>query len=138
MPDLGFNFKLSKQYLILLFLLWVLTTGIILSVPLILPLKLFILGILFIYIGSIMWRYVFLLSRHSIMGIRRCDEGDWYVQTKGRIYKAALCGDSTLTTFVSILRFRIQGQFWPKSSIVFRDSLGEDQYRHLLVLLKIT
>jgi len=64
------------------------------------------------------------------------DQQRWCVQTLGGSFEASLCGDSTVTTFMSILRFKIAGKFFKRSYVVFKDTMLADDYRKLIVHTK--
>lgn len=90
-----------------------------------------------IYGASILWQYVLLRNRNSIIKMKRQEDGQWLIHTNSGKYETQLCGDSTVTAMVSILRFRSPKSFWRKTAIVFRDSLTKEQYRELLVTLRM-
>lgn len=136
MLNLEFKLKPSKQYLTLLFTVFVISMVIVLTLPLEWWIKLIGLLCLFLYGGRILWQFGLLRSKHSIISIRHHSDGRWLLHTHKKVYEAELRGDSTVTGWVSILRFRILKRFWPKSCVVFRDSLRTDDYRKLLVVLR--
>jgi len=60
----------------------------------------------------------------------------WSILDKKRIYAATLCGSSTVTKMICILRFKILDEKLKRSCILFRDSMEAEQYRQLLVSMR--
>lgn len=58
------------------------------------------------------------------------------LQDRLRICEAELCPESTITTWVCILRFRISGEKHKRTCLIFCDALDPDTYRQLLVQLR--
>lgn len=137
MLDLEFKLKLSKHYLILMLTIFLVSIDIVFMLPIPLWIKVLASLLVAIYGVSVIWQYVLLRSRNSIISIRRQSDGTWLLQTNRNKYTADLCGDSTVTALISILRFREPKNFWRRTAIIFRDSLGVEQYRKLLVALKM-
>lgn len=67
--------------------------------------------------------------------IRKTD-GSWCLQDKQGNMVVTLRGDSVVTKWISILRFKTERRFWPVSCIIFYDSLSPHYYRKLLMLLQ--
>jgi hypothetical protein len=64
--------------------------------------------------------------------------GEWSIERNNILTEASLQGDSIVTGYVSILRFRIVGSRRTLSCVIFRDALQMDEYRQLLVILRMT
>lgn len=137
MLDREFKFKPSQRYITLLLSVVVISVIIMLFLPCTLWIKLIGLIGISTYGGYVLWRYGWLRSQHSILGIKQHPDDSWSLYTPDEIYAATLCGDSTVTSVVSALRFQVSGQWRQRSCIIFRDSLEQDQYRRLLVVLKM-
>jgi len=69
----------------------------------------------------ILFRYGFLWGKHSIIAITR-DGDDWILHGNDKSQTAKLCGSSTVTYPVCILRFMVSGKRFKQVCIVFRDS----------------
>lgn len=136
MLNLEFKIKPSWQYLFLLAFVFLATAAVIFSLQILWIWK----GILFlttaIYCWQITFRYALLKAEQSIISIKYEGNKTWTVQMKSGQYRGELCGDSLVTTFVCVMRFRIPGKFWPRSCVIFQDALDDNQHRHLLTLLK--
>ena len=137
MQERAFNFKPSKYYLILLTIILLTSMAIAGSLPMRMEFRLLGWMFVFVYGGMMIWRYGLLRSKHSILSLSYQSDGRWHLHTKNAVYVAQLRGDSTVTHLVAILRFQVTNQYWPQSCLVFRDSLERDEYRRLLVVLRM-
>ena len=129
-----FRLHASRHYLILLGIVFFLSASIIFMLPLYLLVKFSIFVVLFIYMGWITQRFCLLKLDSSIIVLRFISGNKWLLITRQGDINAELLGDSTVTRWVSVLRFRVDGHRFPQSSIVFRDSLPEGVYRKLIVI----
>jgi len=138
MLDHEFNLKPSWYALSLITLILAITVAILYGLPINAWIKLGGWLFVLIYGGYLFKRFGLLQDGRAITRIKREQDGKWLLQTKKNvIYTAELQGDSTVTTWLSVLRFRVPKRFWPISCIVFRDSLTRDHYRKLLVLVRM-
>jgi hypothetical protein len=137
MHDHVFNLKSSRYYLILLVVLAVATTSMILYTPLYSWLKL----LLIVFTVSYAWwevsREVFLQGVWAVKAIRFHD-GLWRLTYNLGETTAKLRGDSIVTRFVIVLRFELPSRFGAKSCVIFPDSLQAQEYRKLLVILRMS
>ncbi len=83
-------------------------------------------------VGYFLWN---LYSHQTWQAIGQDKEG-WYLQRSGEKTHITLSGDSTLTGWVSVLRFTRQENHFKQSCLIFRDALPADGYRQLFVRLK--
>lgn len=132
MLDREFILKPSKHYLILISITWFFSLIILLCLPLEIKVK---IGSM-IFVGGygcyLIWRDALLLSPDAIMSLKRHADGHWQVSTHKQRLTAELRGDSTVTGFVSVLRFRVEKHVLPISCVVFKDSLNPQLYHQLL------
>lgn len=137
MHDLEFKIAPSHQHLA--FLTAMLLGAAIIVLSLSIPVWLKLLGALLWlgYGGRLIWQIGLLKGRQSVISMRLLHDGKWLVQTNQAQYKAELRGDSTVTGWVSVLRFRLPRQPMPISCVLFRDSLGLDDYRKMMVVTRI-
>lgn len=105
----------------------------VLSLPFVIPLRLLGCGMVLIY-GAYLLQSALLRSTQSILGISKRGHG-WQVSNRVGEREASLRGDSTVTSLVSILRFKTADDYFPRSCVIFRDSLAQDEYRRLMVVL---
>lgn len=87
------------------------------------------------YGAKIGWQYGLLRGQHAITGLMLDDSG-WWLQTREGLHPANLCGDSTVTLAVCILRFKITFLSQKQTCLVFPDSLPADAYRRLIVQVR--
>lgn len=66
------------------------------------------------------------------------DIDGWYLEKAGERIFLNLCGESTVTSFVSILRFTRAETFLKQSCIIFNDAMPRDLYRQLIVRMNST
>lgn len=90
-----------------------------------------------IYGVYIYYKYGLLLSKNAVIGLRQLSSDQWQIIKQNDIVSATLLGESTVTTWVCLLRFKIPDKKWKISSLIFRDSVEVmDNYRKLLVQLR--
>jgi hypothetical protein len=68
--------------------------------------------------------------------IQHVQANQWLLHMRNETYTAEIKGDSTVTAFVAILRFKMEGKRFAQSCIIFRDSLADGTYRDLLIRLR--
>jgi hypothetical protein len=89
------------------------------------------------YFIHVLRQHGLLINKSSILGFD-CVQNNWRISMQQGVYSAKLCGDSTITSVAMVLRFQIEGAFSKHSCLIMRDSLATDNYRELMVLLKIS
>lgn len=137
MLNLNVTFKPSWYYLILISIFLLMSMLVLLTITIQWECKLLGLLGLIIY-GQYLLRFGLLCRENAILGIVRNSAGEWWVQTKHVLSPAQLQGDSWVTSWVIVLRFRVDNKHFIQSSIIFRDSLAFGNYRRLLVALFAT
>jgi toxin CptA len=130
-----FQLKPSRQYLFLFAAIVFVSVLILGGLPIPLWLKLIANLVVISHSSRVCWRYVLLRDKLAITSIRHTEEKRWVVQNREGAFAVELQGGSTVTNFVMLLHFRIPGKMLPLKSIIFRDSLPQDDFRKLLVLL---
>jgi hypothetical protein len=88
------------------------------------------------YCSWILWVHGRLLSPSSVVGLQLLAEGQCYLKYPLRIIEAKIRGDSTVTTAVCVLRFKIPDKRRAVSCVIFKDSMEREMYRKLLVWLR--
>lgn len=81
-------------------------------------------------------QYLFTLARQKVRLVYT-SEGKWLFEDKNITLEGTLRGDSTVTPYVSVLRWQINGQKSVKNLIIFRDSLSKNDYRQLMVIIRM-
>jgi hypothetical protein len=110
--------------------------GVAASLSILIWYKLSVILLVCIYGQIIIWQFGLLRAPDSIVRLRCFPDGKWLVQTNRQQYEAILKGDSTVTTFISVLQFKAQEKRWPITCVIFPDSLQADWYRQLLVVVR--
>lgn len=130
MQNQAFNLKPSRQYRLLLGLLCVLAFVAIMALPISIFIKFGLFLAVFLY-GRYLARPI------DIIRLNYLSDQSWLlVDHKGKAIPADLLGDSTVTTCVSVLRFKVAHRRFSQNCLVFRDSLAKGQYRALRVVLR--
>jgi hypothetical protein len=135
MLDREFILKPSKLYLSLISVIWLFSL-ILLCLTLEIKVKIGSMILVGGYGCYLLWRYALLLSPHAIISLRCHADGHWHLSTHKQQFRAQLRGDSTVTGFVSVLRFRVEKRLLPVSCVVFKDSLSAQHYHQLLMVIR--
>jgi hypothetical protein len=75
-------------------------------------------------------------SSNQSLELRGNAQGEWQLHSKQQEQKARLLADSVVTPLFAVLQFRLE-RAGRKSVVIFRDSLGSDDFRRLRVRLKV-
>jgi hypothetical protein len=135
MPALILNLKPSKTAFLLLFILGAASLLLPIFFNFYLGFKLLLTALSFCYVFYLM-KEAALSAKHSIIGLRKLPNGEWYVQKRDTEVRAILRADSTLTHLVSVLHFHHCDTDRIDTCLLFPDSLAANQYRAMLVLIK--
>ncbi|AZF41572.1 hypothetical protein C4J87_1398 [Pseudomonas sp. R1-43-08] len=91
-----------------------------------------------IHAAWVLPRHVLLTHRSSIRGLRR-DEDGWQLFSAERGWHSVqLRPDSLALPLVVVLRYRVQGERWVRSTCVPHDAQTADMHRRLRVRLKFS
>lgn len=137
MQSQEFRLKPSKRYVTILSVLLLATVTIIVCQPISLWIKAMLLLFVVPYGSWVMLRFGLLRSQRSILALKFEGEGRWVLQTPEGTVTAELSGDSTVTNLACVLRFKVPGEFWTQTCIVFRDSLDAERYQQLIAVLRM-
>ncbi len=131
MQKLDINLKPSKQFIFLMLL--VLTSAVLLVVLLPIPLgvRLFLEAIILSYGFYVLTYHGLLKHKQSIYRLTLTDS-KWLLWDKSGEYSAELCGSSTISTQLCLLRFRMHTQHNMRSCLIFVDSVDADIFRKIL------
>lgn len=103
--------------------------AIICYLPFIGVMKLVLIGLCVLYSVSI------LRKQRQYQFIRHNKEG-WWLRSADEEYKIEIVGDSTVTIFVTVLRFIVTGKKFKQSCVIFKDAMDGDTYRKMIVRLR--
>ncbi|HEX2549259.1 MAG TPA: hypothetical protein VHM20_05480 [Gammaproteobacteria bacterium] len=84
---------------------------------------------------SITYGFYCLKTMRPFQTLKYLGENRWLLSTQKDFYIGQVCGDSTVTSQICILRFALIGHRFKKTCFIFRDSLEPGLYRCLLVEL---
>ena len=131
-----FNLHPSRVYGLFLAAMILGSTIVILTLPFAFWLRTLILAALLVYGALVFNRHVLLRSSDSILRLRKLNRESWQLTTREGAVDANLRGDSTVTAFVSVLRFETVNGERLLTCIIFKDSLPADAYRQLVVCVR--
>lgn len=134
--ELRFDLKPSKQFMILLSFMIFGSIAIICYIEIAAWIKISLFIFTICYGTFIFVRDGLLKHQRSILQLK-ISRNEYKLKDQKSTYSAELSGDSTLTSIICILRFKVHGQILKRSCIIFKDSLENDAFRRLFVALKI-
>lgn len=135
MQKIDIKFKPSKLFILFFLLTIVASFAIVLTLPPFPLKKTLLFTIIFSYGGYLFWNSVLLQGGYAILRLSYGPDG-WYLQDRIKTQQAELCGESTITRFLSILRFTVPGRRRKRTCLVFKDAIGQEYYRQLIVILR--
>ncbi len=107
------------------------------SLPVHILIRFFLASIVIIYAVSIFYSGYWMKSKKSIAGLL-FNDGNWQIFCLNKRLDVKLCGESTVTNWVSVLRFQVLNTRQKYTSIIFKDAMNAEDYRRLIVLLRTT
>jgi len=142
MQNIDISIKPSKQFIALLLLALITSLGVILIIPLSLWHRLLLIMLVITYSAWIVKSHGLIHNAHSILKLQLLSKGLCRLYYPGYFIEGTIRGDSTVTIYLSILRFSILALDNPKnksrivSCVLFRDSMDKTSYRQLLLWLR--
>jgi len=133
MRNLDIDLKRSKQFILFLMLLFLSSEMILLLSPVLLMVKLLLAFIVFLYCLDILFLHGLQRYKNSIIGLCLSKNG-WVIEDRSGFHSAELCGSSTITRYLCILRFKVKNK--TRSCIIFNDAIEEKYYRRLLLKVR--
>ncbi|MCE3238041.1 MAG: hypothetical protein K0R24_1022 [Gammaproteobacteria bacterium] len=136
MQNIDIIIKPSRQFITLITVIFTISIGIILTLPLHTSNKLLLMIPTILYSFRIFWIYGAMRDAHSIQQLQLLSEGMCRLYNRDRFIEGKIRGDSTVTTSFCLLRFFIPRERKNKSCILFRDAMDKTSYRQLLIWLR--
>jgi hypothetical protein len=136
MRRIDIQIKPSKLFILLLAVTTVCCIIIVATLPLSILNKLFISAVVLVYAWFLLINWGLLHGKNIITQLGYGEEGWTLLDRENNIWRGEICGDSTLTPFLGILRFKLEGQRKKRSCLVFKDTLHDDLYRRLMVTVR--
>lgn len=96
--------------------------------------KIFLLVLVGLY-GHVLWLSSSLKSPESITRLR-LQSGRCLLNDQSDYFLADILGDTTITSFVTVLRFKKMGSTRKQSCLIFCDAVSKEEYRRLRVGLR--
>lgn len=137
MSTQGISIKLKPSKLLIIFFLFlsIASMTVIGSLTVNMGLKIILSVVVIFYGGYILYQYGFLMSKYSIKQLILNPEV-CLLRTEAGEFSAKLCGDSTITTKLCILRFKVANQWLKRSCLITQDALEQGSYRQLTITLR--
>jgi hypothetical protein len=126
MPEIKIPLRQSNFFTGLLFFVVLGSVVIIFNLPVLWWVKFILMSFVLIYGGKIF------LDQREILGLSFGEKG-WDLLLRDGKISALLANDSTVTRWVSVLRFSVEGKWLKKSCLVWWDSVSRDDYRKMIV-----
>ena len=133
----SYDLKPSIFAMILLAIIFCVSAYILITLPWSPFIKLVGMAMLIAYFASLIWRFGLCLSQYGLTKINYLGDQHYVLEKYQQNIQARLRGDSTITPYVSILRFQIKGRRLPYNSVIFRDSLKQGDYQRLLAMIRM-
>ena len=137
MRNIVFKLHVSRQYLWLMLLILAMSLILIFTLQIKWWWQVFLIGFVLIYGIPILRCDVLLRGQQSILQLQCDSNGRWCIDTRCNQFSTELLGSSTVTSWVSVLRFRDEISKKIKNCVIFNDALATDDYRQLLVMLRM-
>jgi hypothetical protein len=135
MRRIAINLQPSRQYIFFIILVLIATLGIIFTLPINFKWEICaVIGVMG-YGGYQLWCVALMKGRGSILRVSY-DRSGWEIEDKSQTYVAKIGGDSTLTSFLLVLRFKVEGSRKIYPCLVFKDSVGADIFREFTVRVR--
>lgn len=135
MLDLHVKLQLSRQFMVLILLVVGGCLLISISLPWAIAAKVLLFLTITGYGSYLFWRYGLLKSPNAITQLAYKGK-HWQLYDQQGPVDAELCGDSTVTTWVCVLRFRVAEKKLKRTCIIFCDALAPDEYQRLLAVVR--
>jgi hypothetical protein len=135
MLKLDINLVPSKLFTTVIALIFLCSAVVVMTLTMILFAKLCLIFLSAAYSAYIIFYYGLLKSQKSILKISLSPDG-WTIWDKHRVHAAELCGSSTITRIVCVLRFKILSERSKRSCLVLKNSLDPNLYRKLLMNIR--
>lgn len=137
MPKIDINLQRSKIFIFLI-LITILCSEIIISTLAFSFLLKSFFAILACSYGLFILYFHGLLSHNNSIVKLVIKKDRWMLRdNQNNTFHAELCGSSTLTRFVCIMRFKIKGEKFKRSCIIFKDTISSNQFRQLMVYSRV-
>jgi hypothetical protein len=126
-----FSITPSLRYRLFLIFILLLSGGVLVGSPLPVLIK----GVFFIFF--LLYGYHLLQRPGILRSLTHLDQRLWMLEkSDGQRVRGKLLGDSLMTQWAVILRFKIEGHFFSETHVIACDATPKDRFRQLLVILR--
>jgi hypothetical protein len=132
MHALNLHLKRSKQFIILNVLIMLGSVGLIYYCSLKFEYKLLLVLFSLSYGGWILFWHAFNNPVKQLI----FHDNDWWIRSSRETQVIQVLGETTLTRWMTVLRYKKPETRIKQTCLIFSDSVEKDQYRRLLVTLR--
>jgi hypothetical protein len=132
MRSIDIQIKPSKLFILFLSITLLCCMTIVATLPLSFLNKILLAAAVFAYGWSLLRDWILPHGKRVITRLSYASQG-WMLTDREDTYRCELCGDSTLTPFLAILRFKLEGERKKRTCLLFKDIVDPDLYRRLMV-----
>lgn len=136
MQAIEFKLSISKIYLTLITIIFLMSAGVVLSLSVSVIIKAFLLLIVIGYGVYLFWFHGCLKGKHCVQQIKMDHDRNFYVWVNQAYHAADLMGRSFVTSHLCVLNFKIKKFYFTQSAVIFFDAMPAEHYRKLLVALR--
>ncbi len=129
MQKLESKFQISKLFILIQVVLALGSIAIVCYLTMALAIKIALIS------GILLYSRIIFKDQLQWEAIRH-DTNGWSLRRLGEDIPIEIAGESTVTHYVSILRFILPGKRLKSACVIFRDNLEQDHYRQLIVRLR--
>lgn len=129
MQELGSTLHLSKQFVLLHLVMLLGSLALIGYLSCAWEIKVLMMVVCVVYSAYI------LKYQRQWQSIRH-DKNGWWLTSAGKECNIEIIGDSTVTAYVTVLRFIVEGRKFKQACVIFKDSMEADAYRKMVVRLR--
>ncbi len=137
MHRIDINLQVSAYFKLLISIVVFGSLVIIFTLPANILLRLFLVISVSIYAVCVFYSNCLLKSNSAVKRLLFNEDG-WHISCRNKQLHVELRGESTVTSWVSILRFQELNKRQKYTSVIFRDAMNQEEYRRLIVLLRTT
>lgn len=135
MQEISLNLQPSRAFTVTILLLILSSILIIVSLPIWSVWKILLIILTITYGAYTVCRYGLLKHSKAITRLI-LDPEECHLTDGNNVFPAQITGESVITSFVCLLRYKTSGSRWQHSLVICKDMLAASDYRRLLVWLR--
>lgn len=133
MQNIDLVLKPSRCFCALLLLILLGSSLIISYIPISWWIKGGLLWMVFYYGSALFFQYGLLKHPYALRQLKHLGNKTWLITQNAQTFFAEICGDSTISGWVCVLRFQRHEKGGKQTFVIFNDSMPKENYRMLLL-----